>query len=82
MELTARRFLLLLPQTGQEGAEVLLARIRTELGRPVIGATMWLHDRDDLMLGAALRRAEQARKEALQEGEGTRWKAPTLVMLD
>lgn len=82
VELTARRFLLLLPQTGQEGAEVLLERIRPELGGPCIGATMWLHDRDDLMLGAALRRAEQARREALQEGAGTRWRAPTLVMLD
>ncbi len=82
VELTPSRFLLLLPQTSQDGAQTLLDRIRPELGQPTIGATMWLHDRDDLMLNAAMRRAEQARREALQEGTGMGWKAPTLVILE
>jgi GGDEF domain-containing protein len=82
VELTPRRFLLLLPQTQQEGAEILLDRIYSEMGQPIIGATLWQHDRDDLMLNAAMRRAELARQEALLEGNRIRWKAPTLVMLD
>ncbi len=82
VELTPRRFLLLLPQATREGARFLLDRIRPELGEPVIGATMWQHDRDDLLLNAAMRRAEQARREALQAGEAMGWKAPTLVMLE
>lgn len=79
VELTPRRFLLLLPQTSAEGAETLLRRVRAELGNPTMGATMWLPDRDDLLLNAALRRAEQARVEAHKDGSGLRWKAPTLV---
>lgn len=82
VELTPRRFLLLLPQTLEEGARTLLDRIRPELGNPTMGATMWLPDRDDLQLNAAMRRAEQARQEALRDGSGLRWKSPTLVTFE
>jgi len=81
VELTPRRFLLILPQTLEDGAQILLDRLRPQLGNPVMGATMWLPDRDDLLLNAAMRRAEQARQEALREGCGLRWKAPVLVAL-
>ena len=81
VELGLRRFLLILPQTLQEGAQVLLDRIRVELGNPAMGATLWLPERDDLLLGAALRRAEQARVEALAAGGGIQWRASTLVLL-
>jgi len=81
VELTPRRFLLLLPQTPEDGARTLMERLRSELGHPVMGATLWLPDWDDLLLNAAMRRAEQARQEALKEGAGLRWKAPTLVAL-
>lgn len=84
VELSPRRFLLVLPQTLEEGARILLDRVRLELGNPHIGATLWLPDRDDLMLNAAMRRAEQARQEAHKEGEtrGIRWKFATLVTLE
>jgi GGDEF domain-containing protein len=81
VELTPCRFLLILPQTLEDGAQILLDRLRPQLGNPVMGATMWLPDRDDLLLNAAMRRAEQARQEALKEGCGLRWKAPVLVAL-
>lgn len=84
VELSPRRFLLLLPQTLEEGARNLLDRIRPELGSPPMGATLWLPDRDDLMLSAAMRRAEQARQEAQRDewGEGLHWKFATLVALE
>jgi GGDEF domain-containing protein len=82
VELSARRFLLLLPQTLQEGAQFLLDRIWPELGNPPMGVTLWLPERDDLMLGAALRRAEQARQESLLGPGGIRWKFATQVDLD
>jgi len=84
VELSPSRFLLLLPHTLEAGAQNLLDRIRPELGNPPMGATLWLPDRDDLMLSAAMRRAEQARLEALREHgvDGVRWKFSTLVAMD
>ena len=84
VELGPGRFLLVLPQTLEEGARVILGRLRGELGNPPMGATLWLPDRDDLMLNAALRRAEQARKEAQGKvGEDRlHWKSATLVALE
>lgn len=76
-ELGPGRFLLLLPQTHQDGAQVLLDRIHGELGKPPMGATLWLPDRDDLMLRGALGRSEQARQEALRLGGGIHWKLAT-----
>ena len=80
VELSPRRFLLLLPQTLQEGAQILLDRIGPELGNPSMGVTLWLPDRDDLLLNAAMRRAEQARQES--RAGGIHWKFPTQVALD
>jgi len=82
VELAPKRVLLLLPQTPREGAQGLLERIAGELGNPPMGATQWLPDRDDLMLGAAMRRAEQARQEAVLARGGITWKQPTEVRLD
>lgn len=84
VEPSPNRFLLLLPQTLQEGATILLERLAAELGDPPMGATLWMPDRDDLLLHAALRRAEQALQESLKAGAicGVRWKLPTLVNLD
>ena len=82
VELAPNRLLLLLPQASQEGAQVLLERVSRELGNPPMGATLWLPDRDDLMLNAAMRRAEQARQESLQGSGGIRWKHPTQVTLE
>ena len=84
VELSRGRYLLLLPHTNQEGAEILLSRVRKDLGTLPMGATLWLPERDDLMLRAALRRAELARQEAVRdEGAGElKWKLATLVTLD
>lgn len=84
VEQSPNRYLLLLPQTLQEGATILLERLAADLGHPPMGATLWMPDRDDLLLHAALRRAESALQEAMKEGatRGVRWKLPTLVNLD
>ena len=82
VELAPHRFLLLMPMTLPEGAEVVLARLQADLGHPPMGATLWMPDRDDLMLRGALLRAGQALKEAAREGSGLRWKLPALVTLD
>lgn len=83
VELAPNRFLLLLPQTLQEGAAILLERLGAELGNPPMGATLWMPDRDDLRLQAALRRAEQALQEGQKEkATGVRWKLATLVNLE
>ena len=84
VELAPGRYLLLLPHTHQEGSEIPLNRLRADLGNPPMGATLWLPERDDLMMRAALRRVDQARQEAAREaGEGqVKWKLATLVTLD
>jgi hypothetical protein len=82
VELSPQRVLLLLPQTAQEGAQILLDKIGPELGNPPMGATLWLPEKDDLMLNAAMRRAEQARQEAARAGNKILWKYSTLVQLD
>jgi hypothetical protein len=82
VEYLPNSFLLLLPQTVQEGASLLLERLAAELGNPPMGATLWMSDRDDLLLHAALRRAELALQEALRAGAGVHWKLPSLVTLD
>lgn len=82
VELSATKFLMLLPKTLQEGAQVILDRVHPKLGSPPVGATLWLPDQDDLQLRTAQRRAELARQEALQGGGGIRWKLPTEVALE
>ena len=78
VELGPSRLLLLLPQTLQEGGQVLLERLSKKLGNPPVGATLWLPERDDLQLGAVLRRAERARLEAVKEHGGIKWKLPAV----
>lgn len=82
VELASDRFLLLLPHTGQEGAQTLLDRLHAELHHPPMGATIWMPDRDDLMLRAALRRAEEALLASSREGGAIHWRLGTLVNLD
>lgn len=82
VEIGKGRFLLLLPQTPQEGAQILLEKIHGELGKPPMGATLWMADRDDLMLRGAMGRAEHARQEAIREGGGIHWKLATQVSLE
>ena len=82
VEVSADRFLLLLPHTAQEGAQILLDRLHRELKCPPMGATIWMPDRDDLMLRAALRRADEALLASAREGDGIHWRLGTLVNLD
>lgn len=82
VELARDRFLLLLPNTVQEGAQILLDRLHPELQGPPMGATIWMPGRDDLMLRAALRRAEEALLSSTSEGGGIHWRLGTLVNLD
>lgn len=84
VEVAHGRFLLLLPQTPMEGAQIILDRVLRELGHPAMGATLWQPDKDDLLLHAGQRRAELARQEAAREGRaaGVKWKLPTLVTLE
>ncbi len=64
VDLGHQAFLLLLPRTPQEGAQILLDRIRQRLGAVPMGATLWnpLHrtDRDDLALKKASHRVALA----------------------
>jgi GGDEF domain-containing protein len=72
VDLGGEEFVLLLPHTGIEGAQVLLERIRTVLGPIPMGATLWqpLHpvDADDLTIQQALLRASEARSYSEETG--------------
>jgi hypothetical protein len=61
VDLGHEEFLLLLPRTAQDGAQILLDRIRLRLGSIAMGATLWnpIHkaDRNDLVLRNAIKRA-------------------------
>lgn len=61
VDLGQEEFLLLLPRTAQDGAQILLDRMRERLGPLPMGATLWnpLHkaDRNDLVLRNAMQRA-------------------------
>ena len=76
VDLGREDFLLLLPRTVQEGAQILLDRIRLRLGGLPMGATLWspIHkaDRDDLMLRNALQRAAQALQRSRVRVQGGR----------
>lgn len=61
------RFLLLLPHTPQSGAEILIGRIREEMGEIAMGGTFWETELDDVQLHMALRRCELAMKESLKK---------------
>lgn len=66
VDLGDEEFLLLLPHTGLEGAQILLERIRAVLGPIPVGGTLWqpLHpvDSEDLAIQQAMLRASEARR--------------------
>lgn len=67
VDLGRDRFLLLLPHTPQSGAEILIARIREEMGEIAMGGTFWETELDDVQLHMALRRCELALRESLKK---------------
>jgi GGDEF domain-containing protein len=64
VDLGRESFVLLMPRTTPEGAEVVLARVRKVLGPVPMGGTVWHPDnpadQDDLAIRNALRRAGEA----------------------
>jgi GGDEF domain-containing protein len=64
VDLGRDRFLLVLPRTQREGADLVLQRARTTLGVKAMGATLWNPllnpDRDAATLQPAIRRAQLA----------------------
>ena len=74
-------FLLLLPHTPREGAQILLDRIRKRLGSVCMGATLWNPsqnaDRNDLMIRNAIRRAflgmQRSQELATDRGSDVVW---------
>lgn len=72
-ELSRDQYLLLLPQTSEAGAQVLLNRLREVLGAHPTGATLWFPTDGDLTLGAALRRASSAFATACRQERSLVW---------
>lgn len=73
IELSADQYLLIMPHTREEGAEILLARLRDTLGPHPVGATLWLPDSQDMTLKSALTRAGKAFIDARREGSALVW---------
>ncbi len=73
VELSADQYLLLLPHTSSDGAEVLLQRLREALGAHPTGATLWLPDGKDMTLKSALHRVAKAFTEANRQGLDLVW---------
>lgn len=81
VDLGREEFLLLLPRTAQEGAQILLDRMRVQLGPVPMGATLWnpLHkaDRNDFVLKQAMRRAvlgfQRSQEMAVAQGAEVIW---------
>lgn len=73
VELSTDQYLLLMPHTGNSGAEVLLARLRETLGYHPTGATLWLPDGKDMTMKSALRRVAKAFTDANREGSPLLW---------
>jgi GGDEF domain-containing protein len=73
VELSADRYLLLMPHTDREGAEHLLERLRETLGRHPTGATVWHTENDDMTLKSTLARASKAFNDATREGSALLW---------
>ncbi|HJW73364.1 MAG TPA: GAF domain-containing protein [Geothrix sp.] len=73
VELSADRYLLLMPHTNREGAEHLLERLRETLGRHPTGATVWHTENDDMTLKSTLARASKAFNDATREGSALLW---------
>ena len=73
IELSADHYLLLMPHTGEDGAELLLARLREILGPHPTGATLWLPDGEDMTLKSALTRVGKAFTQASREKSPLIW---------
>lgn len=73
VELSTDQYLLLLPHTSPDGAEVLLGRLRGTLGGHPTGATLWQPDGKDMTLKSALHRVAKAFTEANRDGIPLRW---------
>jgi GGDEF domain-containing protein len=73
VELSSDQYLLVMPHTSETGAEILLNRLRENLGLHPTGATMWLADGKDMTMKSALRRVAKAFTEANREHFALRW---------
>lgn len=73
IELSADQYLVIMPNTDENGAEVLLARLRETLGPYPTGATLWLPDGKDMTLKSALTRAGEAFTHANREATSLVW---------
>jgi GAF domain-containing protein len=73
VEQAADHYLLLMPHTTPEGAEILLARVRETLGTHPAGGTLWDPQDEDLALREALHRASRAAAEARSQGLPLVW---------
>ncbi len=67
VDLSHDRFLLLLPHTPQGGAEILIDRIREDMGEIAMGGTFWETELDDVQLHMAQHRCELALQESLKK---------------
>ena len=67
VDISRDRFLLLLPHTPQSGAEILIERIRENMGEIAMGGTFWETELDDVQLQMAQHRCEIALKESLKK---------------
>jgi GGDEF domain-containing protein len=67
VDISRDRFLLLLPHTPQGGAEILIERIRENMGEIAMGGTFWETELDDVQLNMAQHRCELALKESLKK---------------
>jgi GGDEF domain-containing protein len=73
VELSTDQYLLLLPHTSDSGADVLLARLRSTVGKHATGAALWLPDGKDMTMKSALRRVAKAFTDANREGSPLVW---------
>ncbi len=76
VEHSSDHYLLLMPHTAPDGAEMLLARARAALGTHPAGATLWQPDGEDLALEGALHRVAGALARAREEGRDLLWVLP------
>ena len=73
VELSTDQYLLLMPNTTETGAMLLLERLKEHLGDRAVGATVWPPDGKDMTMKSALRRVGKAFTEASREGSTIVW---------
>lgn len=76
IELSTDQYLLVMPHTTEEGAEVLWSRLCEILGQHPAGATLWFPNEKDMTLKSALTRAGKAFTEASRDGSALHWNRP------